>query len=148
VLAFLPEDSGLRRTLGGNLGAWLLLGGVVGAFFGYVRVLAALRTRASGRSAPVSPGTPPNELERNARHIVLREIGGPGQKRLKNAKILVIGAGGLGSPALQYLAAAGVGTIGVIDDDVVENSNLARQVIHKDAAIGTPKAFSAKAERM
>ena len=85
------------------------------------------------------------ELDRNARHIVLREIGGPGQKRLKQARVLVVGAGGLGSPALQYLAAAGVGTIGVIDDDVVENSNLQRQVIHTDARIGMPKVFSAEA---
>ncbi|MDA8587332.1 molybdopterin-synthase adenylyltransferase MoeB [Rhodobacteraceae bacterium] len=85
------------------------------------------------------------ELERNARHIVLREIGGPGQKRLKEARVLVIGAGGLGAPALQYLAAAGIGTIGVIDDDVVENSNLQRQVIHTDDRIGMPKVFSAEA---
>ena len=85
-----------------------------------------------------------DELERYARHIVLREIGGPGQKRLKEAKVLVIGAGGLGSPALQYLAATGVGTIGVIDDDVVENSNLQRQVIHTDDRIGMPKVFSAQ----
>ena len=62
-----------------------------------------------------------SELDRYARHIVLRELGGPGQKKLKKAKVLVIGAGGLGAPALQYLAAAGVGTIGVIDDDVVDN---------------------------
>ncbi|MCB1339409.1 MAG: molybdopterin-synthase adenylyltransferase MoeB, partial [Maritimibacter sp.] len=74
-----------------------------------------------------------------------REIGGPGQKALKNARVLVVGAGGLGSPALLYLAAAGVGTIGVIDDDVVANSNLQRQVIHRDGDIGTPKVFSAEA---
>ena len=84
------------------------------------------------------------ELERYARHIVLRELGGPGQKKLKQARVLVIGAGGLGAPALQYLAAAGVGTIGVIDDDVVENANLQRQVIHRDADIGMPKVFSAQ----
>jgi molybdopterin/thiamine biosynthesis adenylyltransferase len=83
-------------------------------------------------------------LERNARHIILREIGGPGQKGLKDARVLVIGAGGLGAPALQYLAAAGVGTIGVIDHDVVENSNLQRQVIHTDDRIGMPKVFSAE----
>jgi len=75
---------------------------------------------------------------------VLRELGGPGQKKLKNAKVLVIGAGGLGAPALQYLAAAGVGTIGVIDDDEVENANLQRQVIHRDEDIGMPKVFSAE----
>ena len=84
------------------------------------------------------------ELDRYARHIMLREIGGPGQKRLKEAQVLVVGAGGLGSPALLYLAAAGVGTIGVIDDDVVEASNLQRQVIHTDERIGMPKVFSAE----
>lgn len=84
------------------------------------------------------------ELDRYARHIMLREIGGPGQKALKQARVLVIGAGGLGAPALSYLGAMGVGTIGVIDDDIVENSNLQRQVIHTDARIGMPKVFSAK----
>ena len=84
------------------------------------------------------------ELERYARHIMLREIGGPGQKALKDARVLVIGAGGLGAPVLSYLGAMGVGTIGVIDDDRVENSNLQRQVIHTDTRIGMPKVFSAK----
>jgi molybdopterin/thiamine biosynthesis adenylyltransferase len=83
-------------------------------------------------------------LRRQARHITLREIGGPGQKRISAAKVLVVGAGGLGSPALQYLAAAGVGTIGVIDDDAVEVTNLQRQVIHTDDRIGMPKVFSAE----
>ena len=78
----------------------------------------------------------------------MREIGGTGQKRLKDAKVLVVGAGGLGAPALQYLAAAGVGTIGVIDDDTVENANLKRQVIHTEEGIGTPKVFSAKAQML
>ncbi|MEO1798560.1 MAG: HesA/MoeB/ThiF family protein, partial [Pseudomonadota bacterium] len=82
------------------------------------------------------------ELERYARHIVLREIGGPGQAKLKRAKVLVVGAGGLGSPVLQYLAAAGVGTLGVIDDDRVDHTNLQRQVIHRDAATGLPKTRS------
>ena len=85
------------------------------------------------------------ELDRYARHIVLREVGGMGQRRLKEARVLVVGAGGLGSPALLYLAAAGVGTIGVIDDDTVSSSNLQRQVIHTDARIGMPKVFSAEA---
>jgi molybdopterin/thiamine biosynthesis adenylyltransferase len=78
------------------------------------------------------------------RHIVLREIGGAGQSRLKSARVLVIGAGGLGAPALLYLAAAGVGTIGIIDDDSVEGSNLQRQIIHTDARIGMPKVQSAQ----
>ncbi len=87
----------------------------------------------------------PEELERYARHIVLREVGGPGQAALKRARVLVIGAGGLGAPALLYLAAAGVGTLGVIDDDRVALSNLQRQVIHDTPGIGQPKVESAAA---
>src|SRR2546423_13186251 len=87
----------------------------------------------------------PEELERYARHIVLREVGGPGQAALKRARVLVVGAGGLGAPALLYLAAAGVGTLGVIDDDEVTLSNLQRQVIHGTPEIGTPKVASAAA---
>jgi adenylyltransferase/sulfurtransferase len=83
------------------------------------------------------------ELERYARHIVLREVGGPGQNALKRARVLVIGAGGLGAPALLYLAAAGVGTIGVIDDDTVALSNLQRQVIHATPDIGALKVETA-----
>src|SRR6476620_962720 len=85
----------------------------------------------------------PDELERYARHIVLREVGGPGQAALRRARVLVIGAGGLGSPALLYLAAAGVGTLGVIDDDTVALSNLQRQVLHGTPDIGAPKVASA-----
>jgi molybdopterin/thiamine biosynthesis adenylyltransferase len=85
------------------------------------------------------------ELERYARHIVLREVGGPGQAALGRARVLVIGAGGLGAPALLYLAAAGVGLLGVIDDDVVALSNLQRQVIHGTPDIGAPKTASAAA---
>lgn len=85
----------------------------------------------------------PEELDRYARHIVLHEIGGAGQQRLKAARVLVIGAGGLGSPAIQYLAAAGVGTIGVADDDAVSLSNLQRQVLHATADVGRPKVESA-----
>src|SRR6476660_221167 len=86
-----------------------------------------------------------NELERYARHIVLREVGGPGQAALKNARVLVIGAGGLGAPVLMYLAAAGVGTLGVIDDDIVSLSNLQRQIIHATPDVGEPKVASAAA---
>lgn len=85
-----------------------------------------------------------DELERYARHIVLRHVGGPGQLKLKKAKILVIGAGGLGSPALLYLAGAGVGTLGVVDDDFVSLSNLQRQVIHTTENVGRPKVESAE----
>jgi adenylyltransferase/sulfurtransferase len=85
----------------------------------------------------------PEEIERYARHLVLREVGGPGQAALKQARVLVVGAGGLGAPLLLYLAAAGVGRIGVIDDDRVALSNLQRQVIFATPDIGRPKAASA-----
>jgi molybdopterin-synthase adenylyltransferase len=87
----------------------------------------------------------PDELERYARHIVLREVGGPGQAALKRARVLVVGAGGLGAPVLLYLAAAGVGTIGVVDDDKVSLSNLQRQVIHATPDVGDAKVESAAA---
>jgi len=93
----------------------------------------------------LTPMLAPEELERYARHIVLREVGGPGQAALKRARVLVVGAGGLGAPALLYLAAAGVGTLGVVDDDAVTLSNLQRQVIHGTPEIGTPKVESAAA---
>ena len=85
------------------------------------------------------------ELERYARHIVLREVGGPGQAALRQARVLVIGAGGLGAPLLMYLAAAGAGTLGVIDDDAVALSNLQRQVIHGTPDLGVAKVTSAAA---
>ena len=86
-----------------------------------------------------------DELERYARHIVLREVGGPGQAKLKAARVLVIGAGGLGAPVLLYLAAAGVGTLGIVDDDTVSLSNLQRQVIFSTLDIGTRKVDGAEA---
>lgn len=112
----------------------------------YGEGVRALRQRHRPEpAAPQRPGTLREaELDRYARHIMLREIGGMGQKQLKTARVLVVGAGGLGSPALMYMAAAGVGTIGVIDGDVVEGSNLQRQVIHTDQRIGMPKVFSAE----
>lgn len=85
----------------------------------------------------------PAELERYARHIIMQDIGGAGQQKLKQARVLVIGAGGLGAPVLQYLAAAGVGTIGVVDDDTVSLSNLQRQVIHDTDQLSEPKVASA-----
>lgn len=85
------------------------------------------------------------ELERYARHIVLREVGGPGQQALKRARVLVVGAGGLGSPLLLYLAAAGVGTLGIVDDDAVSLSNLQRQVLHGSDTVGQAKTASAAA---
>ena len=143
----LPVGHPLRVATGGSPGPWLIVGALAALGLGYGSVVAGLRRRAQKAEVKVEKtGTfSETELERYARHIVLREIGGPGQKKLKQASVLVIGAGGLGAPVLQYLAACGVGTVGVIDDDVVDNANLQRQVIHRDADIGKPKVFSAEA---
>jgi len=93
----------------------------------------------------VEPGPPlsPSDVERYSRHLLIPEVGALGQRRLRRAKVLVLGAGGLGSPALLYLAAAGVGTIGIVDSDAVERSNLQRQVVHTEQSIGMPKTQSA-----
>jgi molybdopterin/thiamine biosynthesis adenylyltransferase/rhodanese-related sulfurtransferase len=99
---------------------------------------------AFGPLVEPAEGLSPEEVERYSRHLIIPEIGTLGQRRLKNAKVLVIGAGGLGSPALLYLAAAGVGTLGIIDDDAVDLSNLQRQVIHGVADVGRPKIESAR----
>jgi molybdopterin-synthase adenylyltransferase len=86
----------------------------------------------------------PEEIQRYKRHLLLPDIGGQGQSKLKDARVLVVGAGGLGSPVLLYLAAAGVGTLGIIDDDTVSLDNLQRQVAHRTADIGRPKVESAR----
>jgi sulfur-carrier protein adenylyltransferase/sulfurtransferase len=109
---------------------------------------------SKSRSVPVSTPLPPlvepaagltrDEVARYSRHLIIPDLGVDGQKRLKNARVLVIGAGGLGSPALLYLAAAGVGTIGIVEFDVVDESNLQRQIIHGQSDIGRSKAESAR----
>jgi molybdopterin/thiamine biosynthesis adenylyltransferase len=141
----LPDGHELRMALGVDARLWALVVAFGLLIWGYRRLLGRLRARV--QAPPVAAPQPArfsdSELNRYARHITLREIGGPGQKALRDARVLVVGAGGLGSPALQYLAAAGVGTIGVIDDDQVESTNLQRQVIHPDANIGMPKVHSA-----
>ncbi len=90
-----------------------------------------------------APELTADEVRRYSRHLIIPEVGMTGQKRLKNARVLIIGAGGLGSPALLYLAAAGVGTLGIIDFDTVDESNLQRQVIHGQSDVGKSKALSA-----
>ncbi|WP_438956535.1 HesA/MoeB/ThiF family protein [Cognatiyoonia sp.] len=141
----LPDGHPLREATGGDARLWLLVVAFSGIVWAYRILLRRLKARVVQPDVAVQQqgDFTATELDRYARHIVLREIGGPGQKSLKNAKVFVIGAGGLGSPTLQYLAAAGVGTIGVIDDDTVENTNLQRQVIHRDESIGAPKVTSA-----
>jgi len=147
-----PDGHPLRAATGGSAAFWLIASGIAAVIWIYSRVISRLRLRTGVDAVqrPLPAGQPGSftqtELNRYARHIALREVGGAGQKALRHARVLVVGAGGLGAPVLQYLAAAGVGTIGVIDPDTVENTNLQRQVIHKDAAIGMPKVFSAQAE--
>lgn len=141
----LPDGHPLRMATGGDARLWAILFGFSLLVWGYRKLLGNLRRRVTQKTEPVvkSDSFTTTELDRYARHIILREVGGPGQKALRDARVLVVGAGGLGAPALQYLAAAGVGTIGVIDDDVVENANLQRQVIHLDRNIDMPKVHSA-----
>ncbi len=142
--AVLPAGNPIVALFGGSLGGWLVLGGVAGLIWAYGAWVASMKGRHKV-DAPASNGTfSEAELNRYARHIVLREIGGAGQKNLKEARVLVIGAGGLGAPALMYLAGAGVGTLGVIDDDRVSASNLSRQVIFDDEDTGTAKVAVAK----
>lgn len=145
VHVILPNGHPLRMATGGDARLWAIFFGFGILVWIYRKFLRNLRARVKTQEspAPKTDSFSPTELDRFARHIILREVGGPGQKALRDAKVLVVGAGGLGAPALQYLAAAGVGTIGVIDDDVVENANLQRQVIHLDRNIGMPKVHSA-----
>ncbi|UYV36162.1 molybdopterin-synthase adenylyltransferase MoeB [Rhodobacteraceae bacterium D3-12] len=146
----LPEGHGLRMATGESAVLWGIVGALAVVVLSYAKGLSWLKARAvvpqDEVPVAVTAGAfAPGELPRYARHIVLRELGGPGQKKLKESKVLVVGAGGLGSPVLLYLAAAGVGRIGVIDDDTVDASNLQRQVIHSEGAIGLPKVQSAMA---
>jgi molybdopterin/thiamine biosynthesis adenylyltransferase/rhodanese-related sulfurtransferase len=107
------------------------------------------RSRVVEKSGVLPPLVEPaaelsvDEIRRYSRHLIIPDVGMDGQKRLKNAKVLVVGAGGLGSPALLYLAAAGVGTLGIVDFDTVDDSNLQRQIIHGVSDVGRPKAESA-----
>lgn len=162
-LGFALLGQKLASLPGADVKTWVVASLVVGAVVLYRWLLRRLRGKA--RPAPVAPQRAPEpvapaaipappapgsrmseaELDRYARHILLREIGGPGQKALRGARVLVVGAGGLGSPVLLYLAASGVGTLVVVDDDLVDDSNLQRQVIHTTDRVGTPKVDSAAA---
>lgn len=141
----LPADNSLRIATGGSLKSWLILIGVAGVVGLYGLGVRKLKSRATQEPIVTSDKMKDVELERYARHIVLREVGGAGQQKMRRARVLIVGAGGLGSPALMYLAAAGVGTIGVIDDDEVGLSNLQRQVLFRDDDIDKPKVFAAEA---
>lgn len=146
LLQLAVPRSGIAQTLGGSLAGWLVLGAVIGLVILYRRALSGLRRRAGPVDAPAAPpaaGLSEAELDRYSRHLLLPQIGGPGQMRLRQARVLVVGAGGLGAPVCLYLAAAGVGRITLADDDVVSRSNLQRQVIFRDDLRGEPKAYAA-----
>lgn len=147
LLATAP-NSDIAAQIGGSAREWLVAGAVLLLILFYRAGLGWLRHRAKAR-AP-EPATAPDdgmmtsaELDRYARHLVLREIGGPGQMRLRQARVLIVGAGGLGSPICLYLAAAGVGQITLADDDTVSLSNLQRQVIFRQDQRGQLKVNAA-----
>ena len=124
---------------------------VAGALVALAAVVAAFpllpfspRPRAVVMSAAELPELSHDEVRRYSRHLILSDLGVQGQRKLKASSVLCIGSGGLGSPASMYLAAAGVGTIGIIDDDVVDESNLQRQIVHSTDMIGEPKVESAR----
>ena len=138
------EEPGLAASDFRVWTAILLIAGIAAAYAVLVRWLRRRAVRPEADAPSPGSGLSRDELERYARHIVLREIGGAGQQRLRRSRVLVVGAGGLGSPSLLYLAAAGVGTIGVVDDDIVQVSNLQRQIIHSGGRLGAAKTASAK----
>lgn len=166
----LPDGHAVRAATGGSAVPWVMLAVLGGLAALYARAVLWAKRRArpelvrgagaldgaagaqvrddagAGAGGVTKRGAlSEDELRRYARHIMLREIGGPGQMRLARARVLVVGAGGLGAPVLLYLAAAGVGEIIVMDDDVVELSNLQRQVLHGVGAVGRPKVDSVRA---
>lgn len=141
----------LARLAGGDARLWLLGGVLAALLLGYRVLLRYLHRKAKplpqtqAQPAPASGAISDAELDRYARHIVLRELGGPGQAALRRARVLVVGAGGLGAPVCLYLAAAGIGRITIADDDRVSLSNLQRQVIFRALDDGQPKAEAARA---
>lgn len=143
LLALLP-DIAAAQMVGGSAIHWLVGGGVVALVLGYRAMLGRLQAHAiqpvQATARHDDEGLSDAELDRYARHLVLREIGGPGQMRLRQARVLIVGAGGLGAPVCLYLAGAGVGHITVADDDQVSLSNLQRQVIFRSDQRGEAKA--------
>lgn len=139
------DNHWLVRLTGGSLKALLVISISFAIIASYIFFLNKIKNfkREITLGSKKANSFKPEELDRYERHIVLKEIGGSGQKKLKNSRVLVVGAGGLGSPVLQYLGACGVGVIGIIDNDVVDSSNLQRQVIYPDRTIGENKVFAA-----
>ena len=146
VVLCLPESNPLRLLVGLSAIEWLSMSIIFVCIFGYILVLKKIKMRNIAKYASTIPKNDMSdvEIERYARHLVLKEIGGQGQQKLKRAKVLVIGAGGLGNPVSMYLSGAGVGTIGIIDHDIVSLSNLQRQVLYREDDVGASKVFATR----
>ena len=145
VLVFIPETHSFSIRMGG-WAPWATISFIFGVVFLFRLFISALRNKSNEiyfADVQEADEFSNHELERYSRHIILRELGGLGQRRIKDSKVLIIGAGGLGAPIIQYLAASGVGTIGIIDHDKVSLSNLQRQVIYLTNQVGEQKVFSA-----
>ena len=145
ALVLIPETHSFSIRMGG-WAPWATILFIFGVAFLFRLFISALRNKSNEiyfADVQEADEFSNHELERYSRHIILRELGGLGQRRIKDSKVLIIGAGGLGAPIIQYLAASGVGTIGIIDHDKVSLSNLQRQVIYLTNQVGEQKVFSA-----
>ena len=145
ALVLIPETHSFSIRMGG-WAPWATISFIFGVTFLFRLFISALRNKSNEiyfADVQEADEFSNHELERYSRHIILRELGGLGQRRIKDSKVLIIGAGGLGAPIIQYLAASGVGTIGIIDNDKVSLSNLQRQVIYLTNQVGEQKVFSA-----
>jgi|TARA_Y100000287_G_scaffold5559_1_gene4519 molybdopterin/thiamine biosynthesis adenylyltransferase len=144
-LLVLAETNSFSITMGG-WAPWATISFLVGLVFLFQLFIKILKNKSKDHKSNDNEKNDEfseHELERYSRHIILKEIGGLGQRRIKDSSVLILGVGGLGSPVIQYLAASGVGTIGIIDDDKVSLSNLQRQVIYPTEQLGEQKVFSA-----
>ena len=145
ALVLIPETHSFSIRMGG-WAPWATISFIFGVAFLFRLFISALRNKSNEiyfADVQEADEFSNHELERYSRHIILRQLGGLGQRRIKDSKVLIIGAGGLGAPIIQYLAASGVGTIGIIDHDKVSLSNLQRQVIYLTNQVGEQKVFSA-----
>ena len=145
ALVLIPETHSFSIRMGG-WAPWATISFIFGVTFLFRLFISALRNKSNKinfTDVQAADEFSNHELERYSRHILLKELGGLGQRRIKDSKVLIIGAGGLGAPIIQYLAASGVGTIGIIDHDKVSLSNLQRQVIYLTNQVGEQKVFSA-----
>jgi len=146
LILILPEGNIIKNYIGSSVMEWLILVTIVFLVGGYGFFLRAMKKNNLENTFNNLPDNEMSEteIERYARHIILKEIGGQGQQKLRDSKVLIVGAGGLGNPVSMYLAGAGVGTIGIIDDDEVSLSNLQRQVLYRDTDIGKSKVFASQ----